>query len=485
MEVAASTVAARDANETFHCLRLTSGLRETTVAVPFPPNRPLPSTRVPDGRSTRKQSSQLCYGLGEVWQPLANVRAVSSAFRQIPFEALSTKPAENSNACVSRSSELNLHRLLLVTLLALSIQKECPAQLVTVKQLEQKLAAPSPPPPDHAVPLAVLQDATQATQIDNMQLSERLTSATLASILKGHTFGPRTQRELQLLADRSALLNPPASELPDRSAPDANQQQHMLDAARVWVFQTLTRLPNFFATRTTERFAGISPEVNKTGKPVQVGLFPRGAFTREITFRNGKEVTDPLKAQRSARALPQMGLESWGEFGPEPAIVLLGVSTGSITFHHWEQLSAGLAAVYRYSVPEEDSKYEVNYACNGSNAFQAQPGYHGSIAIDPVSGAILRLTLQADSKPDDPISHVASVIEYGPVDIGGRTYICPLHSLAFSVEEVSTCFRNLKDQALVHNRTLVQPLILNRTTFSDYHRLASTHKIITDAPETP
>jgi hypothetical protein len=127
----------------------------------------------------------------------------------------------------------------------------------------------------------------------------------------------------------------------------------------------------------------------------------------------------------------------------------------------------------------------VNYACNGSNAFHAQPAYHGSLAIDPVSGAILRLTLQADSKPGDPISHVASVIEYGPVDIGDRTYICPIHSLAFSVEEVSTCFRDLKDQALVHNRSLVQPLILNRTTFSDYHRLGSTHKIITDAPDPP
>jgi hypothetical protein len=374
----------------------------------------------------------------------------------------------------------------LLALFALSTQANSSAQSISIMQLEQKLAAPAPPASDASeVPVAVLQDATLATKIDNIQLSERLTSATLDSILKKQTFGPRTQRELQLMADRSALMDPPASDLPDQPAPDAKQRQHMLDAARVWVYQTLTHLPNFFATRTTERFAGISPEVNKTGKPVHIGLYPRGASIREITFRNGNEVIDPMKAQRSAQSLPAMGLESWGEFGPEPAIVLLGISTGTIAFHHWEQEPAGLAAVYRYSVPEEDSKYEVNYACNGSNAFHAQPAYHGSLAIDPVSGAILRLTLQADSKPDDPISHVASVIEYGPVDIGGQTYICPLHSLAFSVEEVSTCFRDLKDQALVHNRTLVQPLILNRTTFHDYHRLGSTHKIITDAPDTP
>ncbi len=375
-----------------------------------------------------------------------------------------------------------LRTLVLVTF-ALAIQSAYAAERITVKQLEQKLAAPAPAGSDHSeVPVAVLHDATLAVEIDNLQLSERLTRATLESILKEHSFGPRTQRELQLLAERSALMDPPASELPDQPAPDVNQQQHMLDAARAYVFQTLTHLPNFFATRTTERFSGISPEVNETGMPVHVGLFPRGASTREITFRNGREVIDPMKAQRPSQTL-QMGLESWGEFGPEPAVVLVGVSTGTIAFHHWEQGPTGLAAVYRYSVPEQDSKYEVNYTCNGSNAFHAQPGYHGSLAIDPVSGAILRLTLQADSKPDDPITHVASVIEYGPVDIGGRTYICPLHSLAFSVEEVSTCFRELKDQALVHNRTLVRPLILNRTTFSDYHRLGSTSRIIADPPE--
>jgi hypothetical protein len=374
--------------------------------------------------------------------------------------------------------------LILVTLLAVSIESATAAERITVEQLEQKLAVPTPAASSHSeVPVALLQDGTLAVQIDNLLLSERLTPATLDAILKKHTLGLQTQRALRLLADRSALLDPPASELPDWPAPYADQQQHMLDAARAYVFQTLTHLPNFFATRTTSRFSGLSPEVNQTGLQVHVGLYPRGTSSREITFRDGKELIDPMRAQRHAQTLPQAGLESWGEFGPEPAVVLMAVTTGTIAFHHWEQSPTGLAAVYRYSVPEEDSKYEVNYTCNGSNAFHAQPGYHGSLAIDPVSGAILRITLQADSKPEDPISHVASVIEYGPIEIGGRTYICPVHSLAFSVEEVSICFRELKDQALVHNRALVQPLVLNQTTFSDYHRLGSTSKIITDAPE--
>ena len=108
--------------------------------------------------------------------------------------------------------------------LALFLPQANAAQAITVNQLEQQLAAPAPPPSDQAVPLAVLQDATLAVKIANIQLSERLTGATLAGILKQHTFGQRTQRELQLLADRSALLDPPANELPDHPAPDANQQ---------------------------------------------------------------------------------------------------------------------------------------------------------------------------------------------------------------------------------------------------------------------
>src|ERR1700739_3244521 len=170
----------------------------------------------------------------------------------------------------------------MVTLVALSVQVVSPAESITVKQLEEKLAAPAPAGSAHSeVPVVVLQDATLAVQIDNLQLSERLTPATLESMLKAHAFGPRTQRELQLLADRSALFDPPASEFPDRPAPGANQQRQMLEAASAYVFHTLTHLPNFFATRTTERFSGISPEVNQTGMPVHIGLFPRGASSRE------------------------------------------------------------------------------------------------------------------------------------------------------------------------------------------------------------
>ncbi|HKD61540.1 MAG TPA: hypothetical protein VKB47_13850 [Terracidiphilus sp.] len=382
---------------------------------------------------------------------------------------------------------MRLRGLVLVILLAASTDSLDAAQRATVDQLEQKLASPpSPASSLTGVPVARLQDATLAFQIDELQLSERLTPATLQRILKAHTFGPQTQTALQSLADRSSLLDPPASELPNQPAPDADQQQHILEMARAYVFRTLTRLPNFFATRATAQFYGIPPEQNQTGLPMYVGLHPRGSYSREITYRNGKEVIDPMEFNRSPAKSPESyqqrwshsGLETWGEFGPEPAVILIDSGNGSIAFHNWEQTPQGVAAVFRFSVPEESSHYEVNYSCNYSNSFHAQPAYHGSLAIDPTSGAILRIVLQADSKPDDPISHVSSVIEYGPVEVGGRSYICPLRSLAFSVEESNACSVDARYAHLVH------AMVLNRTTFTDYHRLGSTSKIILDTPET-
>ena len=386
---------------------------------------------------------------------------------------------------------MNLRTFILVALLAVSVQLVNAEERITVAQLKEKLNAPLAGPAPHGeVPLAVLQDANLAFNIERLQLSERLTSTTLEDILAHHAFGTQAQEALRVLADRSALLDPPPSEQPDRAAPTATQQKEMLEATRAYVFKTLTHLPNFFATRKTSRFYGIPPELNQTGKPIDVGLHPRGSYSREITYRDGKEVLDPMRARAPyGRSSPTdeggvarwsySGLESWGEFGPEPAVILLDSDNGTIAFHHWEQNPHGMVAVYRFSVPEQDLHYEVNYSCNGSNSFHAQPAYHGSLAIDPDSGAILRITLQADSKPDDPISHVASVIEYGPVEIGGRTYICPLRSLAFSVEQSNGCAVG------GHYRSQVQPMLLNRSSFTDYHRLGSTSRIIPDSPDPP
>jgi hypothetical protein len=253
----------------------------------------------------------------------------------------------------------------------------------------------------------------------------------------------------------------------------------MIATVRANVLRNLKRLPNFFATRTTLQYSGVPADMNQNPLLMRVGLFREGVSTREITFRGGEEVTDPMKP-KPAELGTEAGLESWGEFGPEPVVILMDAAQSTTAFHHWERTPTGLLAVFHYSVPRIGSHYEVHYKCPTNEPFHDNPAYRGSFSIDPVTGALMRLTLEAESQPNDPISHIASIIEYSLMEIGERSYICPVRSIATMVEESSACATRH------HNPKLAQPiLMLNQTSFTDYHRLGSTARILVDNDSTP
>ena len=120
------------------------------------------------------------------------------------------------------------------------------------------------------------------------------------------------------------------------------------------------------------------------------------------------------------------GLTTTGEFGPILYTALLDATQGNLTWSHWEQgPAAALRAVYRYTVTAEKSHYSVD------GQF---PGYRGEIAIDPSNGTILRLVLRADPNPSIPLLRAEVMVEYGPVELGGKMYICPLKGIALSAD---------------------------------------------------
>jgi hypothetical protein len=282
-----------------------------------------------------------------------------------------------------------------------------------------------------------------------------------------------------VLAYRSAFFDPPADELPALAPPDAETQKRLITTAGAHVLRNLRQLPNFFATRTTTHYSGVPADMNRNPLLMRVGVFRKGASAREITFREGKEVIDPMRAELAEPEL-KAGLESWGEFGPEPAVVLVDAAQSTTEFHHWEKTATGMVAVFHFSVPRGGSHYDVNYKCPTSDAFHDDPPYHGTFSVDPATGALMRITLETESRPDDPITHIASVIEYGPVEIGERSYICPVRSLATVVEEASAC------AAEHHSQKMAQPiLMINQTSFTDYHRLGSTVRMVGVSPDAP
>ena len=151
---------------------------------------------------------------------------------------------------------------------------------VTVAQLDQALTA--------AI-AAHKPDAEIARQIASLELSERLTEASLNRLNIRLAQDALAAQALALLADRSAFLDPPVAELPGTAAPDGAARQRMLDAARNYVAQTLPRLPDFLATRTINRYDDSPQALKKGAWPVRTGLHLVGTSSREISVRNERE----------------------------------------------------------------------------------------------------------------------------------------------------------------------------------------------------
>ena len=88
--------------------------------------------------------------------------------------------------------------------------------------------------------------------------------------------------------------------------------------------------------------------------------------------------------------------------------------------------------------------------------------YHGEIGIDPGSGTILRLVLEADPAFGSLTERADIMVEYGSVAIGGETYTCPVRSVHTWDSLVN---RGLKAESRAVDRCGIQRL--SRVPFGD------------------
>ena len=399
-----------------------------------------------------------------------------------------------------------MRRLMLFGLIAMMALPALGAKRVTVLQLREKLTAGN---------AANRSDVDMARQIGDLELTERLTQETLDHFAAMHRVGPKTALALQLLSDLSAFLEPPRGELPATEPPDAASQQRMVQAARAYAVQTWSRMPNFFVTRVTNRFDDAPHVLAKGDWPMYLGLQPTGRTRRQVAFRDGKEVQDTGTAAGAQNAQQEVGLRSWGEFGPALTVVLGDTARSTLTFSHWEKTPSGLAAVFTYSVPREASHYQVSFGTHSQTVIgrtqfgysgrertvqQAasipretdyqthieNPAYHGTIAVDPSTGAVMRLTIQAELHSSESMSLAETMVQYGPVTIGERPFICPVRSLAISEMDrrsAALALVGLGDPAEWEGAAPPSGkstiLLVNETQFAEYHRLGSTARILT------
>jgi hypothetical protein len=351
-----------------------------------------------------------------------------------------------------------------------------------VEQLQQTLAAQR---------AANKADGDMAAQVASLELTEQLTAPTLDRMTTDFKLGPKAVQTLELLADNSILLAPPAGELPADAKPDIATQRTMINAALTYVAGTLHHLPDFLATRATLSFDDSPLVVGHSGFAPRADLHQVGTFSRDITYRNGREVFDSADAATGSKhkAAPgPPGLSSWGEFGPVLAIVLTDSIKGRVTWSRWERTSAGQVAVFHFTVPKEASHYAVDFCCawksmddlgvsdpaNKPLAYHDTPGYHGELYLDPANGAILRIALEAELKDSDLITRAAVSVQYGKVEIGGNSYLCPVRSVAISAD------RNRPGKT--EGGADAQVTRINEVTFINYHRFGSTVRVLSDPP---
>lgn len=311
-------------------------------------------------------------------------------------------------------------------------------------------------------------DGNITKELVSMALTERVSDAQLVQ-WQSAVPGRHSREELAILADSSAFLDPPATDVLADPPPDQQAQGAILSSAIGYVAQTLTKLPDFSATRTTVHFEDTPAHTVQVFTPgsmtnwsehdiAYVPLHQSRQSSVQFRYLNGVEMRGSAKMDRSVVSQPESVLATSGEFGPTLSVVLEDAMHGTIEWAYWQQSPIGKLAVFHYSVTEGHSSYALELE-HGVLREKLFPAYHGEIAIDPATGAILHISVVASFLHSQDIVQSAIAVNYGSVALGGKDRICPLKGVALLRTLVQTSSGS------------VQQSQVNETTFTGYHAL--------------
>jgi hypothetical protein len=343
------------------------------------------------------------------------------------------------------------------------------AKNVTVKQLTDLLVADQQ---------AKKSDADVANDLKQVVLTEELTRTVMNGLVQ-YVPGPYSTEQIYVLEARSAVLSPPASDLPTTPAPDAATQTAILTKAIDYATKTYTQLPALTATRTTIRFqdnieaaaassgmhSGATADASSDPNLVNASQFVHYINSTENTVQiQGGAEQNPLAKDKT-----QWGANGYIALianGPALGSVISDAqAAGKINFLRWETVNGKAAAVYAFSVDKKKTHYAVNYCCfpdvdqaglmsysgpssKGSAPASTQPTakgnlqtvtswhnykasvpYHGEVFIDPDTGIVVRLVTQAEFKNSDVVHQEDQRIDFAPVPVGDKSLVVPVKTV--------------------------------------------------------
>jgi hypothetical protein len=365
---------------------------------------------------------------------------------------------------------------------------------VTVQQLKDLLTS---------LEVEKKSDAAVAAELKQLELTEELTPSAMQS-LAAYIAGPLSTEQIYVLEARSAVLAPPATDLPATAPLDAAAQQALLAKASDYVAKTYSQLPHLTATRMTARFQdGVAAVHTFTG--MNHGLGEDSDPLWQTSSLDVRLVNTRTTAVESVNGIEKPAGKDTTQWGPNNMTASVGtplalstilqeaVASGNPKWLRWELVNGKQTAVFAFNVEKKKTKFAVSYCCfpdtdtagvmstgggvgpsagNGGTGtlqtisewkpFKANTGYHGELFIDPDLGVVIRTITQADFKPTDFVHSEAIRTDYAPMSIGGKTLIVRIRS--FTLAEVvpngdsfaatyavrrSFITQNYKDYALV------------------------------------
>jgi hypothetical protein len=382
------------------------------------------------------------------------------------------------------------------------------AQKVSVDELRQMLPS-----------LHGKSDKKIASRIAEVELTERLSQGEFDAMSMSLP-GQRSRTALLAVADASVFRDPPARQMLPDASPDARAQREILMRAVQFANEQAYKLPNFVALRKTAHFQDVKvfPYSNK------IEYYTPGSFrlldheTDDVRCSaGGDEVMEEpdrdldKRASRQTQPLFYMtpwgyhtvwgnltwdipnlapaGLRPTGAFGPWLQAITGDLPDARFDWAYWEGASSDRLAVFRFFIGAESSHYTIEYdlepnrdnpfVSHADRKFIGTPGYHGEIAVSPVTGQVARIVVICDLEPGEALSGASIELEYGRVEMDGETYVLPVRGVSASSLSIETHHYLFDRSASIGEQSDHFPVrSLDDLTFSDYRIYKSRIRIV-------
>jgi hypothetical protein len=352
----------------------------------------------------------------------------------------------------------------------------------------------SPRPGTENVTVAQLEELVHTgtdllRKLENLELTERLSTPRLDALLSVI----HSERERQALiadADLSIALAPPPDEVVNHPPPSLEEQSAIFERTFDYLENAIPKLPDFYALRNTVRFEEPLERDNEIWKMPhqdQTLHFATGEHAT-VLYRDGQEVVEKkqkLGKRPVVHGVRARDLEIWGTFGPILSYVLTAAAAnpGDIRWKRWERGKDGDLAVFSYRSAGTDAAPEITYCClpegDGTTLYHNKAATYGEFALNPDTGAIMRIVINADldeeRDPNVPLIRSQIMVEYGPEQLGGKTYICPQRSVEISRGRSE---RALHEWSMSFSVYSYFETMINDVNFGGYHKFGSEARIL-------